>query len=227
MISEYAESLAGKLGFDRALSQRVRQEVEDHLRDAVAADGGGDAPAAERRAIANFGDARVIAAQFAVVSLAKQARRTGVAAVLAIAACFVLMKARLAWYAAMQWPGESMGALGAIVVSIDRCAFWLSFFAGIAGWMYIDSRRVPSAFTGEYRGQLRRFSLLCAAAAAALAASVASDGVLTFLRLAGTGWTSGSLLPVFSMATEIACAGVLVSYLRGMARRATPAGRPG
>ena len=64
MISDYLDSLVGALSFDRPLSGRVRQEVEDHLREAVAAD-----PEAERRAIANFGDPRVIAAEFAMVSL--------------------------------------------------------------------------------------------------------------------------------------------------------------
>ena len=53
MISEYLESLAAALGFDRSLSRRVREEVEDHLRMAVAADPKGDRLEAEQRAIAN------------------------------------------------------------------------------------------------------------------------------------------------------------------------------
>jgi hypothetical protein len=59
VISDYLDSLVGALSFDRPLSGRVRQEVEDHLREAVAADPAGDGPEAERRAIANFGDPRV------------------------------------------------------------------------------------------------------------------------------------------------------------------------
>jgi dsRNA-specific ribonuclease len=42
VISDYLESLVGALSFDRSLSRRVRQEVEDHLREAVAADPMGD-----------------------------------------------------------------------------------------------------------------------------------------------------------------------------------------
>jgi hypothetical protein len=38
VISDYLDTLAGALSFDRSLSGRVRQEVEDHLRGAVAAD---------------------------------------------------------------------------------------------------------------------------------------------------------------------------------------------
>src|SRR6185503_6366050 len=176
---------------------------------------------AERRAVANFGDPRAIASQFAVVSLAKQARRAGVGAVLLIAAVFIAMKARLAWYGVMDCPLlEEMRALSQIVASIDRYAFWLAAVAAIAGWAYIDSRRTPAAFTREYRAQLRRFSLLCSAAAGALIVSVASDAVLTSLRMIGTPWSVAFLVPILSVAVEIACAGVLVSYLLAMARRA-------
>ena len=72
LISEYVELLTRELSFDRSLSRGVRQEVEDHLREAVAADPSGQGPDAERRAIANFGDPRVIVSEFATLSLAKQ-----------------------------------------------------------------------------------------------------------------------------------------------------------
>ena len=219
MISEYVERLARELDFDPSLSRCVRREVEDHLWEAVAADPEGGGLEAERRAVANFGDPHVIAAQFAVVSLAKHAKRVGVVAVFLIAAVFIAMKARLAWYAVMECPAGAMGGLGDIVVSIDRYAFWLSVFLGMAGWMYIDSRRVPAAFTQEFRGQLSRFFRLCSAATGALIASVISDGVLTSLRLTGTTRSLDVLLPVLSMAIEIACVGVLVSYLHGMTQR--------
>src|SRR5437867_3203722 len=112
-----------------------------------------------------------------------------------------------------------MRALSQIVVSVDRYAFWLSVVAGLAGWMYIHGCRTPAAFSREYRGQLRRFSLLCSAATGALIVSVVSDGILTSLRLIGAQWSAVFLVPIFSMAIEVACAGVLVSYIRGMAQR--------
>jgi hypothetical protein len=91
--------------------------------------------------------------------------------------------------------------------------------------VYIDSRRIPAAFTLEYRGQLRRFFLLCSAAAVALIASVISDGVLTSLRLVGTRWSLDFLIPLVSMAIEVVCAGVLVLYIRGMTQRTASTGR--
>jgi len=57
MIPDYLESLARELDFDRSLSRCVRQEVEDHLWEAVAADATGNTPQAQQRAIASFGDA--------------------------------------------------------------------------------------------------------------------------------------------------------------------------
>ena len=110
-------------------------------------------------------------------------------------------------------------ALGGIVGSIDRFAFWLSVVAGIAGWVYVETRRVPPLLTAGYRRQLQLFVLLCSAATGALIASVVSDGVLTSLRLAGTGWSRTFLVPLLSMAVEVACACVLGLQLRAMRRR--------
>jgi hypothetical protein len=221
MIPDYLERLARELDFDRSLSRRVRQEVEDHLWEAVAADATGNTLQAQQRAVARFGDARVIAAQFAVVALAKYSKRAGVAAVLVIAAVFMAMKARIAWYAAMQWAiSDDMKAVGGLVVEIDRYAFWLAIIVGLGGWAYIRSRGIPAAFHPAYRRQLRRFFLLCTTAAAALVVSVISDGVLTALQLQRAEVAAEFLLPIVSMAIEIACVGILVFHLRGIALRA-------
>lgn len=225
VIAEYVERLASKLDFDPSLARCVRREVEDHLWEAIAADPTGDRLEAEPRAVTNFGDPDAIAAQFAVASLAKHARRVAIAAIVVIAAVFIAMKARLTWYAVMECATDQMGAVGEIVVSIDRYAFWLSVFVGIAGWIYIESRRIPAAFTSEYRTQLRRFFLLCLAATGALIASVISDGLLTSLRLVGTGWSLDSLIPVVSMAIEVVCAGGLVVSIRGITQRTASTGR--
>jgi hypothetical protein len=222
VISDYLESLVGGLSFDRSLSGRVRQEVEDHLREAVAADPISDGLEAERRAIANFGDPHVIAAQFAVVSLAKQTRRVGAAIILVIAGVFIAMKTRVAWYTVMQCAvSDDVREASGIVGLIDRYSFWLSVIIGIGGWAYICGRRTPAALYTAYRKPLRRFFLLCIAATAALAVSVISDGVLTALRLPGAELSAEFLIPIFSMAIEIACAAVLVFQIRGITQRAT------
>ncbi len=221
MIPDYLESLARELDFDRSLSRCVRQEVEDHLWEAVAADSTGNLLEAQQRAIANFGDVRAIAAQFAVVSLAKHTRRAGVAAVLVIASDLIAMKARVAWYAAAQWGiSDDMRALRGLVILIDRYAFWMSVIIGLGALAYILSREIPAAFYPAFRRQLRCFSLLCRATAAALVVSVISDGVLTALQLRGMEPSVEIWVAILTMAVEIACAGILVAHIRSMTLRA-------
>jgi hypothetical protein len=53
--------------------------------------------------------------------------------------------------------------------------------------------------------------------------SVISDALLTALRLPGAELSAGSLLPIFSIAIEVACAGVLVLQIRGIMQRAMSA----
>ena len=221
MIADYLEQLERELCFDRSLSRCVRQEVEDHLWEAVAADPTGNTLQAQRRAVANFGDAGAIAAQFAIVSLARQSRRAGVAAVLVVASVFIAMKARLAWYAAAQWAlGDDVRAVGGLVSRVDRYAFLLSVIIGLGGWLYIRSRQIPAAFDPAYHSQLRRFFLLCSATAAALVVSVISDGVLTALLLHGMEMSVAFAVPIASMTIEAGCLGILVFQIRRVARRA-------
>jgi hypothetical protein len=222
VISDYLEALEGALRFNRSLSQRVRQEVEDHLWEAVAADCGGGGVEAERRAIARFGDPRALAAQLALVSLVKQARGLAAAIVLIVAVVFVAMKARVAWYAVTQWSmADDARALGAIVLSVDRYAFWLAVFFAMAGFVYLADRPIAPVLPSAVSTQLRRFFILGVAATGALALSVISDAVLTALQLRGTQLCVQSLVPILSMGLEIAFAGVLAFQVRSMARRAT------
>lgn len=218
MIADYLERLTSRLAFDPALARAVREEVEDHLREAAARHGSDEPAAAERHAIANFGDPAAIAAQFAVASLARRARHAGAAAVLMLAAVFVLMQARVAWYAATQWPAIGMPELGAAVFAIDRYAFWAALLLTVAGWVYLQTRGVPAMLDTRYRRELARFALLCSLASAALIASVAGDAILTCLRFAAAAWSTHFLVPLASLAVELACAALLVSRIRAMAR---------
>jgi hypothetical protein len=132
------------------------------------------------------------------------------------------MKARLAWYAVMQCTiSDDIRAVSGIVGLIDRYSFWLSVIIGIVGWAYISGRRQPTIFYTAYHRQFSRFLLLSIVATGALVVSVISDGVLTALRLPETELSPEFLFPVFSMAIEIACAGVLVFQIHRVTQRAT------
>ena len=214
MISEYLERLSAALSFDRALARRVRQEVEDHLQQVIAADPSNGSIAAEQRAIAEFGDAQAIAAQFAMISVAKQMRKLGIALILVIAGVFAAMKGRIAWYAVTGGDvGHDMTLLTGIVGSMDRYSFWLSAIIGTASFAYVVGRPIPTLLDARCRKQLRRALVSCLATIAPLVLSVISDGVLTAIRLEGAELCAWSLVPIGTMAIEIACVGVLVFHL--------------
>jgi len=219
MIVAYLEQLAGTLSFDRALARCVVREVEDHLGEAIAADPGGDRWETERRAIARFGDARALASEFAAISLARRTRRLGIAVILAILAVLVAMKARLAWYAAVQWSlSEEVRSIARVVVTVDRYAFWSAVALGLAALFSIARYRAHSVIPDVVRRHLRRASFLCAGAAVSLAISVISDGALTALQI-GTDVCLGAIIPIVSMAVEIACAGGVIVLIVATARR--------
>jgi hypothetical protein len=224
VIPDYLDTLARALSFDPSLSRRVRREVEDHLLDAIAADPARDRREAERRAVARFGEPHAIAAEFARVSVARQARSLAAAIVVMVFVVFIAMKARVAWYAATQWTmAEDMRPASEIVLRIDRYAFWTAVILAIAGFAYMVGRRVPLAVNRVPASHFRHLSLLCTIATAALVVSVISDGLLTAFWLREAQWWTESLIPIFSMALEVACIGVLAWQVRAITRRAASA----
>ncbi|HXR59310.1 MAG TPA: hypothetical protein VN747_08335, partial [Burkholderiales bacterium] len=92
---------------------------------------------------------------------------------------------------------------GATLGSIDRVAFLAAAAGGLAGW----------AWRGLRLGLWRL-------AALGLAASVACDAALTALRLAGWEFSADFLVPLASMAIELACAALLVYLVGRLSRRA-------
>ncbi len=52
---------------------------------------------------------------------------------------------------------------------------------------------------------------------------VIGDGVLTALRLLATDFSAAFLIPIFTIALEIVCAGFLISHIRGVILRAAHA----
>jgi hypothetical protein len=81
----------------------VRREVEDHLREAAAAEPVGDETERQCRALVRFGKPKEIASQYVIVSLLQQSRRTAALLVLVTAAIFAVMKGRGWWYEASHW----------------------------------------------------------------------------------------------------------------------------
>jgi hypothetical protein len=221
LVTEYLDKLSRELRFDPQLSQRVRLEVEDHLLNAIADDAGASPKEAAHLVIARFGDPREIARQYAPISLLQQARRVGGILVVAIAAILVLMKGRVALYDLLHWQlnVDWFGGLGAIVPAIDRYAFQLSLVLGILGWLYIASRRAAPRLNRDYQHQLKRCLLLSASAAGLLTGAVILDTILGGARSVGAGISLTAVIPLLSIAIEVALAGVIIVELHKVMQR--------
>ena len=214
LISHYLDTLARELSFDRSLSRRVRDEIEDHLLESAERNPAGSIEEAERQAIARFGPAQAVAAQFVATSLLQRSRAAGLIIVAIVLGVFAAMKGRLVWYAATGWtvsaPAEFRG-LATVTASFDRYAFYLALLAGACAWVH--ARSMPSAFD---RKRLRRSFVLSAAVVAALSGSVLADVVLTALRLSAVVWSVALLIPVASIAIEVALVVILVVRIQAV-----------
>ena len=222
-VADYLDALTRELSFDRSLAHRVRQEVEDHLWEASTVNGDTSIER-QARAVMSFGEARVIAGQYAALSLLRQARQSGAIIVLAAGAVYIAMKGRVAWYGLMQWAlSDSLRPVGKMVLAIDRAAYILAFLLGVLGWAYVSSRRVSPRFDTACRSQLKWSLWLAVAAACPMVVSVIADAAVTALRLlAERPPISVFLIPLLSIAIEVTSAAVLVivigKTLRNMLR---------
>jgi hypothetical protein len=221
LVAKYLEVLVHELRFDPQLALRVRLEAEDHLRQAVADQSdSGSSIEAEQRVIARFGDPRAIARQYAPGALLGQTRRVGVVVLIAPAGIYAMMKGRLAWYGFTQWSlSQDVAAVAATGFSVVRWIFIMALAVAIVGAVYIGSRRAPCEFHDTYRRQLLRSIALCAFAAVILLAAIGLDGVLLGLRLVGRELSATALVPMLSMAVEVALAVVLVRAVWRSIRR--------
>jgi hypothetical protein len=219
-VAAYLDALSRALAFDPPLCRRVRQEVQDHLREAIDTETSAPTIEDEARAVARFGTPRAIAEQYRALSLFMRMRRTGLTIILAIAAVFVAMKARIAWYAMMQWaPSEQLDAINRIALPIDRYAFLLGAACGIAGWLYAVAVPIPATCRATALAQLRRSQLLFQVAALCVAVAVGIEVFLTFHRLLEAGLTMVAILPAASIIVEAGFVLGAAIYLRNTAHR--------
>jgi hypothetical protein len=203
-VTDYLAVLARDLGFDPALSRRVRLEVEDHLWQAADVRGGRSVEN-QLQAILSFGEPRELARGYLTASLLAQIRRAGIAMISAAAAIYLAMKARVAWYDWMRWELNSdFTVVSAIALQIDHYATLLAIMAALIACAYIVTRRAPARVNTSYRKQLNRCIVLCSASACALSVCVTTEMVLTGVRLSGMQWCAAALIPVLSLVVEIA-----------------------
>jgi hypothetical protein len=216
-IADYLDALARELRFDIALSRRVCAEVEDHLWQVT---DGCMSIESQQQAVANFGDPREIARLYITATLLAHIRWVGLAMIGAAAAIFLAMKARVVWYALMQWESNAeWEAVRAIGLAIDRYGFLADISIALIGRVYITTRRAPIRLDVTYNKELNHCIVLCGAAAGGLIVSVTVETVLTGLRLFEMEWCAAALVPILSLVIEMTAAALLVLRIRAMIRR--------
>lgn len=189
VIDRYVASLRRELDFDPALAERLASEVEDHLRDAAEADPTGPSIEAEHRAVERFGQAREIAGQFAADAVDRQARRTWLTLMVAVAVTFVAMRLRIMWL--------DDSAAPALAPLIDRYGFLAALAASVVGWV-------------AFRRSLLAPMLCLVGLAASIAAGIVRAGLFD---------QGVPLLVLLAAAGEFALLGLLLVEVVGFGRR--------
>jgi hypothetical protein len=190
VIAQYVAALKRDLDFDPPLARRMVEEVEAHLWEAAEADPAWPSPEAELRAVARFGLAREVAAQFATDAASRQARRSWIVLAVTVGVTFVAMRLRVMWLADV---GDGLSVLALLV---DRYAFVAAMAVGLVGWF-------------AFRRSVLPLVLCLGALGASIAAGILRAGL--FVDVAP--------LPVLiAAAGEIALIGLLLFHVVGLGR---------
>jgi hypothetical protein len=219
-IADFGSTVARELSFDPRLARRLRAEVEDHLREALADRGD---PHGENRlaeVTCAFGDPRAFARQFLATAMLSLARRAAAVTALAVVGMFGAMEARAVWYGWMNWPvSDHVRAANAIGHPVDRFAFALAAAFALSALAYLITRRAPARVHPTFGREIGFCIKLNAAVVLALMSAMATDLVLTGVRLSEAELDTGVLVPFVSLMLEVAVAGGSMSYILIMMSR--------
>jgi hypothetical protein len=223
-IADFGIAVARELSFDPRLARRLRAEVEDHLHEALADRGD---PHDENRlaeVMCAFGDPRAFARQFLATALLSLARRAAGVTALAVVGMFGAMETRAAWYGWVNWPvSDHVRAANAIGHPVDRFAFVLAAAFALSALAYVITRRAPVRFYPTFGREIGFCIKLNAAVAVALISAMATESVLTGVRLFGAELDARALVPFVSLLLEVAVVGGSMSYIVMMMNRCSRA----
>ena len=223
-IADFGSAVARELSFDPRLARRLRAEVEDHLHEAVAdrADRHGENGLAE--VMCAFGDPRAFARQFLAIALLSLARRAAAVTALAVVGMYGAMEARAVWYGWVNWPAsDHVRAANAIGLPIDRFAFALAAAVALSALAYVVTCRAPARFHATFGREIGFCIKVNAAVALALMSAMATELVLTGVRLFEAELDARAFVPFVSLMLEAAVAGGFMSYILIMMSRCSRA----
>jgi hypothetical protein len=219
-IADFGSAVARELSFDPRLARRLRAEVEDHLH-ATLADRGENQLA---EVICAFGGPRAFARQFLAIAMLSLARRAAAATALAVVGTFGAMEARAAWYGWVNWPAsDHVRTANAIGHPVDRFAFALAAAFALGAVAYVITRRAPARFYPTFGREIGFCIKLNAVVALALMSAMATDLVLTTVRLIEAELDARALVPFVSLMLELAMAGGSMFYILIIMNRCTRA----
>jgi hypothetical protein len=223
-IAEFGSAVARELSFDPRLARRLHAEVEDHLHEALADRGD---PHGENRlaeVMCAFGDPRAFARQFLATAMLSLARRAAVVTALAVVGMFGAMEARAAWYGWVNWPAsDHVHAANAIGHPVDRFAFALAAAIALSALAYVIARRAPVRFYPTFGREIGLCIKLNAVVALALMSAMATELVLTGVRLFEAEPDARALVPFVSLMLEVAVVVGSMSYTLTMMNRCSRA----
>jgi hypothetical protein len=220
LIADFGREVARELSFDPRLARRLRAEVEDYLHEAIAdsADTHGESRLAE--AMCAFGEPQAFARQFLAIALLSLARRAAAVTAFAVICTFSAMEARATWYGWVNWPvSDHLRAANAIGHPVDRFAFVLAAAFALSASAYVITRRAPACFHAAFGWEIGLCIKLNAAVALALLSAMATELVLTGVRIFEAEIDARALVPFVLLMLEAAVAGGFMLYILIMMSR--------
>lgn len=200
MIDRYLAELRAGLAFDHDLRERVCEEVEAHLEDALAnADTGADT---ERRVLERFGKPSEMGRLFAELVFGQRLQSTWQRAAWAILAVFLAMRIRNTTIPA-PLPGNDH--FYTFAITMDRFAFFIAVAACACGWLAL---RQPEMFA-----RARNAITPIVASAFALAISAICGLALTYGMVSTSGLTARACAVLAALSLEFIIIGLLTAQL--------------
>jgi hypothetical protein len=124
----------------------------------------------------------------------------------------------------VNWPvSDHLRAANAIGHPVDRFAFALAAAVALSALAYLITRRAPVRFYPKFGREIGFCIKLNAAVAVALMSAMATDLVLTGVRLFEAELDARALVPFVSLMLEVAVAGGAMGYILIMRNRCSRA----
>jgi hypothetical protein len=203
LIADYAESLRQSLSFDRQSAQRLANEAEDHLYEALDHDSSGSPEEVARRAIQRFGSPTDIATEYTKQIFPDRLRATWRSGLLLGTLILLTMWLRRALDLLPRLEGLPGGKA---LLATDSIGFRIAIAAGILAWLL--------SILDRQRRHMPLIVRALIAAAGALCLSISANLAIALAVVINDGVSSVSILSVCSTLPACVLMVMLVTKIR-------------